>query len=76
MAKIGTGAEVVPVTISHKRFICLLSCLRFDNNERQEERKKEDTFAAIRVVFEPSDFIGKIPIPLVERICEPILGTS
>nr|XP_023028019.1 piggyBac transposable element-derived protein 4-like [Leptinotarsa decemlineata] len=42
----GTGIVIFPATVALRR------CLRFDNKHTREERKREDTLAPIRYVFE------------------------
>lgn len=48
----GTGVEVFPATMAHRRFVFLLRCLRFDDVNTRDDRKKEDKMAPIREVFE------------------------
>lgn len=45
------GIELCRLIMSEKRFKFLLYCLRFDNIETRQERKKYDNLAPIREVF-------------------------
>ncbi|KAF9413669.1 hypothetical protein HW555_008115, partial [Spodoptera exigua] len=47
-AQDGSGVEMFRLTMSYKRFLFLLRCLRFDNTSDREERLKIDNMAAIR----------------------------
>lgn len=47
----GTGRDVFRSTMSQKRFLFLLSCLRFDNAQTREERKQSNPAAAIAMIF-------------------------
>ena len=47
-AQDGSGVEMFRLTMSYKRFLFLLRCLRFDNTSDREERLKVDNMAAIR----------------------------
>ena len=48
----GFGIEVFFTTMSLKRFLFLLRCLRFDNIDDRPQRLETDKFAAFREVFE------------------------
>ncbi|KAJ8931810.1 hypothetical protein NQ314_015206 [Rhamnusium bicolor] len=48
----GSGVEMFRLTMSIKRFKFLFTCLRFDNKQTREERKKIDKFAPIREFFD------------------------
>lgn len=48
----GTGMEVFRSTMSIRRFQFLLCCLRFDNKDNREERKKIDKLAPIRAIVD------------------------
>lgn len=48
----GKGIEIFRLTMSIKRFKFLLRCLRFDNKDTREERKRFDKLAAIRQFFD------------------------
>lgn len=48
----GTGRDIFRSTISLKRVLVILACLRFDNAADRSERKKTDDTAAISWVFE------------------------
>lgn len=48
----GTGVEIFPITMSLFRFQFLLRCLRFDDRDTREDRRKTDKLAAIRDVFD------------------------
>ena len=50
--KDGTGIEVFRAAISLKRFRFLLDCLRFDDMDTRDERKKIDKLAPIRDVVD------------------------
>lgn len=47
----GTGREIFRCVTSQKRFLVLLTCLRFDNPHDREERKKNDPLAPISNLF-------------------------
>ncbi|KAJ8934084.1 hypothetical protein NQ314_013603 [Rhamnusium bicolor] len=47
-----SGVEMFRLTMSIKRFKFLLTCLRFDNKQTREERKKIDKLAPIREFFD------------------------
>ncbi|KAJ8943576.1 hypothetical protein NQ314_009701 [Rhamnusium bicolor] len=53
----GSGVKMSRLTMSTKRFKFLLTCLRFDNKQTREERKKIDKLAPIREFFDL--FLGK-----------------
>lgn len=44
----GSGVEIFWLTMTYKRFLFLLRCLRFDNTSDREERKQFDNLAPIR----------------------------
>lgn len=46
-----TGRPIFRATLSMKRFEVLLACLRFDDSNTREERKKTDRAAAISFIF-------------------------
>lgn len=48
----GTGMDIFAATMSAKRFMFLLTCLRFDNIENRAERQAVDKLAPIRAVFD------------------------
>jgi len=43
----GTGREIFRLVMGQKRFLFLFNCLRFDNPDTRDERKKENPTAAI-----------------------------
>lgn len=47
----GTGRDIFRATISLKRILILLMCLRFDNKTDRQERVQDDKAAAISWVF-------------------------
>lgn len=47
----GTGRDQFRATMSMKRFLFILSCLRFDNSNDRENRKKSDPAAAVSSIF-------------------------
>nr|XP_022910280.1 uncharacterized protein LOC111421369 [Onthophagus taurus] len=47
----GTGRDIFRCIMSLQRVLVILACLRFDNIEDRQERKKEDATAAISWVF-------------------------
>lgn len=47
----GSGIEILRNTMSYKRFIFLLRCLRLDNVTSRDTRKKIDKLAAVREFF-------------------------
>ncbi|XP_016658230.1 uncharacterized protein LOC107883176 [Acyrthosiphon pisum] len=47
----GTGREIVRLVMSKKRFLFLISCLRFDNSDTRTERKENDPLAPISEIF-------------------------
>lgn len=47
-----TGIPFFRATMSEARFAFLTNCLRFDNKDTREQRRKTDRFAPIRNVFE------------------------
>jgi hypothetical protein len=47
----GTGRDIFRATISLKRILTLLMCLRFDNKADRQERVQDDKAAAISWVF-------------------------
>lgn len=51
-SKDGTGVEIFPCVMSRNRFKFLLQCIRFDDIETRETRKKIDRLAPIREIFE------------------------
>lgn len=48
----GLGLQLFPASLSQRRFMFLMKCIRFDNTDTRDERKKLDTFAAVRDIFE------------------------
>ncbi|KAF2889468.1 hypothetical protein ILUMI_16705, partial [Ignelater luminosus] len=48
----GSGMEIARTVMSYKRFLFLLRCLCFDNKFTRIERRKQDTLAAIRSIFD------------------------
>lgn len=48
----GSGVDIFRATMPLKRFRFLLSCLRFDNKDSREERRKIDKLAPIRALFD------------------------
>ena len=48
----GTGIDVFPCTMSQRRFEFLITCLRFDNSDNREERRRLDRLAPIRAIFD------------------------
>lgn len=44
----GTGVDIFRTTMSLQRFYFLQNCLKFDNKNNREQRKKTDNLAAIR----------------------------
>lgn len=48
----GSGIEIFRSTMSHKRFLFLLRCLRFDDVNSREDRRKDDKLAAISEIFQ------------------------
>lgn len=56
-AKDGTGVEAFRVTMSLKRFEFLLRCMRFDDANDRQQRKRTDKLAPIRKVFD--DFVAR-----------------
>ena len=48
----GTGRDIFPATMTLKRLLFLLSCLRFDDKKTREERKRTNKFTAISEFFE------------------------
>lgn len=48
----GTGIDIFRSTMSLQRFYFLQNCLRFDDKNTREERKKVDNLAAIRNLFD------------------------
>lgn len=53
----GTGIGVFHTTMSYKRFLFLLRCLRFDNVLNREERRRYNKLAPVRDIF--TTFITK-----------------
>lgn len=51
-AKDGTGRNIFRVTMSAYRFSTILLCLRFDDPQTREERKKKNAEAAISDIFD------------------------
>ncbi|XP_045482176.1 piggyBac transposable element-derived protein 1-like [Harmonia axyridis] len=49
-----SGIPIFRATMSESRFRFLLNCIRFDDKETRNERKKSDKLAAFREVFEGS----------------------
>ncbi|XP_015376737.1 PREDICTED: uncharacterized protein LOC107171020 [Diuraphis noxia] len=47
----GTGREIFRLVMSKKRFLFLISCLRFDNSDTRTERKENDPLAPISEIF-------------------------
>ncbi|CAK1592576.1 unnamed protein product [Parnassius mnemosyne] len=47
----GTGCEIFRCTKSETRFLILLLCLRFDDPNERDEKKKTDKLAAISPIF-------------------------
>ncbi|CAI6375449.1 unnamed protein product [Macrosiphum euphorbiae] len=47
----GTGREIFRLVMSKKRFLFLISCLRFDNSDTRTERKEHDPLAPISEIF-------------------------
>lgn len=47
----GTGRDIFRITMSLKRFLFIMSALRFDDIDTREERKKHDKTAPISEVF-------------------------
>jgi hypothetical protein len=45
------GPEIFSVTISYERFLFLLRCIRFDNLNNRDARKKQDILAAIHEIL-------------------------
>lgn len=48
----GTGVEIFRTTMSLQRFYFLQNCLRFDDKNTRDQRKKTDNLAAIRDIFD------------------------
>lgn len=48
----GSGMPILRAAMSYKRFLFLLSNIRFDDKNTREERKKQDKLAAIRTIFD------------------------
>lgn len=48
----GLGIDIFRTTMSLKRFMFIISYLRFDNRESRSERRKIDQFAPMRTIFE------------------------
>lgn len=51
-AEDGTGKPLCIAAMSQKRFIFISYCLRFDDGQSREERKKNDKLAPIRQIFD------------------------
>lgn len=51
-AKDGTGMTLLRAAMSYRRFLLILRCLRFDDGETRQERKKLDKLAHIRDIFD------------------------
>ncbi|KAG5877610.1 hypothetical protein JTB14_010297 [Gonioctena quinquepunctata] len=51
-SKDGTGIDVFRCTMSEKRFLFILACLRFDNPDTRNDRKESNRAAAITYIFE------------------------
>ncbi|KAG5863293.1 hypothetical protein JTB14_034894 [Gonioctena quinquepunctata] len=51
-SKDGTGIDVFRCTMSEKRFLFILACLRFDNPDTRHARKESNRAAAITYIFE------------------------
>lgn len=47
----GTGREIFRLVVSKKRFLFLISCLRFDNYNTRIERKENDPVVLISDIF-------------------------
>lgn len=50
------GPSIFSLAMSYKRFLFLYRCIRFDNINNRDERKKTDKLAAVREVI---DFFEK-----------------
>lgn len=48
----GSGRDIFRCTMSLKRFLTILACLRFDDITTREQRKVEDPLAAISSIFD------------------------
>ena len=51
-AEDGTGKPLCIAAMSQKRFTFISYCLRFDDSQSREERKKNDKLAPIRQIFD------------------------
>lgn len=47
----GSGLEITRQVMSYKRFLFLIRCLRFDDRNTREEKKKIDKLAAVRDIY-------------------------
>lgn len=50
----GTGVEIFWTTMSLQRIYFLQNCLRFDDKNTRDQRKKTDNLATIRDIFDNS----------------------
>ncbi|XP_045455088.1 piggyBac transposable element-derived protein 4-like [Melitaea cinxia] len=48
----GTGIDIFRITMSLRRFVFIVNCMRFDNLDTREERSAIDKLAPIRYLFE------------------------
>jgi len=51
-AKDGTGKPICIATMSHKRFLFLVYCLRFDDSTTRAQRRADDKLAPIRNIYD------------------------